>query len=259
MRKLLAIIFLLFISSNSQAQEIIVSAAYAYKSPISELIRLYESRSGNKVIVNLGTSVHLMNQIRAKAPVDVFFSAGVKEMEELLKEGLIIRDSYQKFLSSRLSVAVNRSDKKYNKIASLRELLKPEFKTIAVGNSKTMPLGRYTEESLMFYNLLEPLKNKLIYVENFQQAIDFLVRKEVDAAIIFSHELVARKTEISEIYQIDESSHSKILYAVGITSYSQNKAKALEFLKITLSKESMEIFKKYGFRMPKGGSYGHDK
>ncbi len=255
MRKLFLIILILMSYRLSLAEDIVVSAAYAYKTPISEIISLYKSKTGRNVVINMGTSVHLMNQIRAEAAVDVFLSAGIKEIEELLKEGLIIKSSYHTFLSSGLSVAVNKKHKRIDKISHLRELISPDFKTIAVGNPRTMPLGRYTEEVINFYQLNEKLRDKFIYVENFQQAIDYLVRQEVDAAIIFSHELVARKEQITEILSIDEKSHSPILFAIAITSYSKNKSLANDFLKFMISQEAAEIFKKYGFRLIKGRVY----
>jgi len=74
----------------SDRQEIIVSAAISLKNAFEEIGNVFEGKNrGTKVNFNFGASGDLARQIVAGAPVDVFASAALKDMDDLNRQGLI--------------------------------------------------------------------------------------------------------------------------------------------------------------------------
>src|SRR5262245_60399012 len=69
-------------------REITVSAAVSLRDAFRELSKQYEERTGAKVNFNFGASGALQKQIESGAPVDVFASAGIPQMDALATQGL---------------------------------------------------------------------------------------------------------------------------------------------------------------------------
>src|ERR1700678_1601791 len=73
-----------------EKSEITVSAAISLKDSLDEIGNMYEKEHpGVKISFNYGGSGTLQRQIEQGAPVDIFFSAAEKQMEELQAKGLI--------------------------------------------------------------------------------------------------------------------------------------------------------------------------
>src|SRR5438270_4317764 len=69
--------------------EITVSAAVSLKDAFTEIGQLYETRTGTHVNFNFAASGVLQKQIEQAAPVDIFASAGARQMDELANKNLI--------------------------------------------------------------------------------------------------------------------------------------------------------------------------
>lgn len=82
---------------DTPANELIVSAAASLKEAFNEIAQLNEQRNNVKVHFNFGASGALQKQIESGAPVDVFASAGAKQMDQLAAKDLIIASSRSDF------------------------------------------------------------------------------------------------------------------------------------------------------------------
>ncbi|MGH7889571.1 MAG: molybdate ABC transporter substrate-binding protein, partial [Thermodesulfobacteriota bacterium] len=113
------------LSTHAEApKEIVVSAAISLKDGFIEIGELYEERTGVKINFNFGASGVLQKQIESGAPVDVFASAGEKQMDELEAKKLIEEESRSDFARNTL-VLVTPTDLKPN-LSSFNELDSPK-------------------------------------------------------------------------------------------------------------------------------------
>ena len=88
-------------TSETSAERITVSAAISLKNAFEEIGELFEARNKDAAIAfNFGASGNLMAQIKGGAPVDVFASAALKDMDELDKDGLILKDTKSNFAAN---------------------------------------------------------------------------------------------------------------------------------------------------------------
>jgi molybdate transport system substrate-binding protein len=100
------------ISHAEPTMEITVSAAISLKNAFEEIGKLYESKNiGSKVTFNLGASGDLMTQIKGGAPVDVFASAALKDMDELDKAGFVVQDTKTNFVANNVVLIFPSSSK----------------------------------------------------------------------------------------------------------------------------------------------------
>src|SRR5688500_4572143 len=79
-----------------------VSAAVSLKDAFHEISELYKSKTGRTVNFNFGASGNLQRQIEAGAPVDIFASAGAKQMDELAAKDLIDAATRRDFVRNTL-------------------------------------------------------------------------------------------------------------------------------------------------------------
>jgi molybdate transport system substrate-binding protein len=231
-------------SPSPGAGELTVSAAVSLKDAFNEIATLYEQRGGVKIHFNYGASGALQKQIESGAPADVFASAGAKQMNELNSKGLIAAGSRQDFARNALVLIVpaNRST-----AASFAELSNPTVKKIAVGNPKTVPAGQYTEQTFNRLKLLPQIQPKLIFAEDVRQVLDYVVRDEVDAGVVYSSDPRAAGDKVRVVAQADEDVHDPILYPIGIVKESKQIEAARKFIDLVLSSEGQAILRKHGF------------
>ncbi|RPH40205.1 MAG: molybdate ABC transporter substrate-binding protein, partial [Burkholderiales bacterium] len=108
-RLFIALPFVAFLlSSTAQAAELLVSAAMSLKEALTEVGNGFSiASSGNKVVFNFAASGQLRAQIESHAPVDVFVSAAMEDVEGLQKKDLILPGTTAEFARNRLVVVSN--------------------------------------------------------------------------------------------------------------------------------------------------------
>ncbi len=236
------------VSSNGTSQTdaaLTVSAAVSLKDAFNEIGALYKLKTGRNVNFNFGASGALQKQIETGAPVDVFASAGGQQMDALTDKGLIDMATRRNFALNTL-VLIIPADSKIS-ITAFSDLAKPEVRKIAVGNPKTVPAGQYTGQLFEKMNLNTALKSKLILAEDVRQVLDYVVRGETDAGVVYATDARIAVGKVRLVATADENMHAPILYPLAIIKDSQQHRPAQEFLDLVLSAEGQQILQKYGF------------
>jgi molybdate transport system substrate-binding protein len=249
----LAIVALLLLSivscrsngpSSSTSNELIVSAAVSLKNAFNEIADLNEKRNGTKVHFNYGASGALQKQIESGAPVDVFASAGAKQMDDLAGKSLINPDTRKDFARNSLVLIVPAENVS---IGSFSDLANPTVKRVAVGNPKTGPAGQYTEQTFMKLSLLPQIQTKLIFAEDVRQVLDYVVRGEVDAGVVYSSDALSAGARTKVAAHAPDDSHDPIKYPIAIVKDSKRRDTAQKFIDLVLSSEGQAILVKHGF------------
>lgn len=168
----LSLIITLLITSHVQAEAITVSAAISLKDALAKIVKSYEQMGENKVVVNVGASGQIMDQIKNGAPVDVFLSAAPGQIEELEKDGLTQPGTRRVIAHNRLVLIVPASAN--GEIKGFDDLTKPGVKRIAIGKPKSVPAGDYATQVFEHLHLSDTLKPKLIFGANVRQVLDYV-------------------------------------------------------------------------------------
>jgi molybdate transport system substrate-binding protein len=231
-------------SGPSNANELTVSAAVSLRDAFNEIAELNEKRTGTKIHFNYGASGALQKQIESGAPVDVFASAGSKQMDDLAAKGLIVPSTRIDFTANSLVLIVSA---KAAGLSSFSDLAKPAVKKVAVGNPKTVPAGQYTEQTLAKLKLLPEIQTKLILGEDVRQVLDYVVRDEVDAGLVYSSDALSAGDKVKVVARAPDDSHDPILYPIAVVKESKQQDAAKKFIDLVMSSEGQSILARHGF------------
>ncbi len=125
---------------SAETVELTISAAASLTNALKEIQKSYEATNGHiKLSFNFGASGALQQQIENGAPVDLFLSATVKNMAELVDKGLIDESRHTNLLNNELVVVVPVDGKV--SIEAAEDLTKAEVKTVAIGIPESVPAG----------------------------------------------------------------------------------------------------------------------
>ena len=228
-------------------QEITVSVAISLRNAFQELSALFQKKHPDiKVFCNFGASGDLAKQIAGGAPVDLFCSAAQKDMDELEKAGCLLKETRVNCAKNSLVLIVPAaSDLKLRTVADLKN---PDVKKIAIGNPKTVPAGRYAHEVFSRAGILDAIQDRLILAENVRQVLDYTVRGEVDAGMVYKTDALLQPQGVRIIHEAPESSHAPIIYPMAVVRATKNATAARRFLHFSLSQEARSVFEKFGFK-----------
>lgn len=147
LKRLLTAITVVTVTGLAQAGEITVSAAASLTNAFKEIAQNYETQyPGSKVLLNLGASGALLQQMAKGAPVDVFASADQETMAMAEQQGLVAAGEGKNFAHNTLVLIVPADTQ--SAIKQLADLTQPNIQKVAIGNPASVPVGRYTQHAL---------------------------------------------------------------------------------------------------------------
>lgn len=246
-RRWMSVILALAGCGVAGAEEIVVSAASSLTDAFKDVVVAYEERQPlAKVRLNLGASGMLVRQIEQGAPVDVLASADTESMDQAERLGLLRPETRRNFAANALVLAQKRTEP--DPIAGIGQLVESRIARIALGQPALVPAGRYARQALVRANLWEPLQARFIYTQNVRQALDYLVRGEVDAAFIYATDLHVRPDDVIVAFEV--AGTGDIHYPVALTASSDQPEAAQRFVEFLSGDEAQAILRRHGFRKP---------
>jgi molybdate transport system substrate-binding protein len=243
---LLFLVLLAWAETSARAEEILISAAASLTDVLKEISAAYESKSKHKVNLNFGASSALARQIEEGAPVDLFFSADVAQLDNLDKKGRLEPGTWKNLLSNQLVIIVPADSKLA--IASPKDLLKAEVKRIALAEPSSVPVGVYTSRYLEGEGLWDKVRAKVVPVLDVRATLASVESGNVDAGFVYKTDAAISKT-VKIVYEVPVEKGPKITYPVAIVKESKKKAAARDFMNFVLSPIGKEAFKKHGFAL----------
>lgn len=235
------------------AQDVTLSVAVSLKEVTEELGRAFmAARPGVTLRYNFGASGELQKQIEAGAPVDVFLSAAQRQMDDLEKQNLIVPASRRAFARNAL-VVIKPADSRID-ITKPADLLEARVGRIVIGNPRTVPAGQYAEESLRALGLWDRLQPKLIFSENVRQALDYVVRGEVDAGFVYTTDAASRAQGVKEAFRPPDDSYRPVIYPGAVVAASKRAALAQAFLDLLGGAEGRTVLSRFGFQPALAGA-----
>ena len=228
--------------------ELLVSAAASLTDAFEQIGTAFTraERGGVTVRFNFAASGVLKQQILAGAPVDVFASAAVKEMDELQAAKRIDGAYRVSFARNRLVLIVPVASRLG--VKGWRDMSRADVKRIAVSNPDAVPSGRYARETLTKKELWAALQPKLVFGENVRQTLTYVAGNNVDAGIVFATDALteAKRVRVAAI-AVPGRDHAPILYPAAVVIGSSHSNAARRFVRFLGSREAQAILKRLGF------------
>ncbi|HEY0141851.1 MAG TPA: molybdate ABC transporter substrate-binding protein [Thermoanaerobaculia bacterium] len=243
MLRLLLVLFLqLPLSVLAGAAEVSVFAAASLSDALQEIATAYETRSGDRIALNLGASNVLARQIEQGAPAELFLSADEAKMDALAKQNLIDQATRVSILSNTLVVIVPARGGQ--PLTHPRQLTEPRFARIALAEPSSVPAGIYARTCLQKYGVWTRIAAKVIPTANVRSALAAVATGNVDAAIVYSTDARAEK-RVRIAYEVPRADGPRISYPfAALRGASRNARKFLAHLQ---SAEARAVFARHGF------------
>jgi len=237
-------------AATQQSSSITVSAAISLKDALDELGPIFQVQqhrkngsNGTAVTYNYGSSGTLARQIEQGAPVDVFFSAAEKQMDELAAQSLIVADTRRDLVANALVLI---APAQFPELHNFQDLTGSAVKTIALGETSTVPAGMYARQTLEHLGLFAAVEKKVVYAKDVRAVLTYVETGNADAGLVYQTDAnTSQKVRVVAIAPAD--SHDPILYPAAVLRDSKEKAAARAFLEFLQAPDARAVFQKYGF------------
>ena len=221
---------------------LLVGAASSLREPLNSLAPSFAAAQKVDPTFHFAASGVLQQQIQKGAPIDVFVSAGDKQMDRLEKAGLLVAGSRRVIAGNQLVLVVpSRSP-----LHSLRfqGLASMAIRRIAIGDA-SVPAGDYGRQTLDYYGLSEVVKAKLVPLGSVRAVANAVAAGHVDAGIVYISD-AHNGPNLRIVAGAPEASHAPIRYSAAVTTASRQKKLASAYLDSLTTAQANQQFRRYG-------------
>lgn len=221
-----------------------ISAAASLKGAMEEVKAAYAEEKPNVILTcNFGSSGSLQQQIEQGAEVDVFFSAAAKQMDALQEKGLIVEDTRKNILENKIVLIV---PKDVTSVTDFNDLTSDNVKKIALGETKSVPVGQYSEEVLKKLNLMDTIESKVVFGKDVKEVLTWVETGNADAGMVYETDSITSE-KVRVVAYAPEGSHKPVVYPAAVIKDSKNIDASKNFISFLCSEKAKSIFEKYGF------------
>jgi len=182
----------------------------------------------------------LVTQIEQGAPVDVFASADMANMNKLIGAGLV--DAPVIFARNKLEIAVAPGNPRG--ITSLQDLAKPGLTVVLEATG--VPAGDYTRQ--VETQLGVDITPKSL-APDVKTAITAVTSGEADATVVYVTDVAAAGSKVVGV-TIPDNLQPAITYPIAVVKASHNHATAAAFVQSAVSGDVQEALIAQGFLAP---------
>ena len=223
-----------------------VFAAASLKEALDEAAAAYRRQTGVPVRVSYAASSALARQIEQGAPADVFFSADLEWMDYLQKRNRLDVATRRSLLGNRLVLIAPRASKAQVDLKRPATLLAALGDgRLAVGQTRTVPAGKYAKASLESLSLWNGVRPRLAESESVRAALMLVARGETPLGIVYASDAKA-EPGVRVVATFPEDSHPPIVYPVAALRGARA-AQAARFVQWLASPAADALFTKRGF------------
>lgn len=227
---------------------LLVSAAVSLTGVLETLAAAYERDTGTRVELNVAGSSALAVQIIAGAPVDLFISADLFQMDRVAAEALIQVETRVVLLSNQLVVVVPADVTAT--VPSPATLIEPMFARIAIGDPDGVPVGVYARAYLESVGLWDALRDRMVPTRSVRAALATVETGTVDAGIVYRTDALS-SSAIRVVFEVPVVEGPPIVYPAALTTLATNPEAAERLLAYLQGPEARVVFEQAGFIVPR--------
>ena len=247
---ILLFLLILFSSVYSFAGDLTVAVAANLQYTFEELKAELQKETGINIKSVIGSSGKFTTQIENGAPFDIFLSADMDYPKNLQKEGL----TYNSPKIYAYGILVLWTMNNVDLSMGIEAVADSSVKKISIASPNTAPYGRQAVNALKYYHLYDQVNKKLVYAESIAQTNQFITSKAAQVGFTAkSVVLAANMKDQGKWIEVDQNAYEPIAQGAVILKHAQKNdiESAQKFFDFLYSDQSGEIFKKYGYVLPK--------
>ena len=247
------------VEQESEKAELIVFAAASMTETLTELGNAYMAKNETvSIVFNFDSSGTLKTQIQEGADVDIFISAGQKQMNQLdinadpavNTDGLdfVLEGTRLNILENKVALAVPEGNPAgIHSYDDLIAGLKDGPILLAMGNSD-VPVGQYTQKILKYYEVVEEdlaSAGVITYGSNVKEVTTQVSEAVVDCGIIYQTDAFSAGLTVVDTATAEMC--GQVIYPAAVMNTSKNVEAAKAFLEYLTTAEADAVFENVGF------------
>ena len=238
----LALLICLGLATAAVAEPLLLYSGAGLRQPVEKLVGLFQDKTGIQVRIDFAGSGQLMTRYLASGRGDVFLPGSHFYVNKLKNKGEILWSRkvvlHVPVIGFPLSGRV--------KITSFDDLTKSGVK-VGLGDPKAMALGRTAQDILTASGKGEAvLKNTVVRAATVKQLVLYLLKEDVDAAIVARADVVQKKDKLGMI-EIDPSWYKPEIVTAGVLKATKQAEAARKLAEFLSSPQGVKVFGQYGF------------
>ncbi|WP_038375230.1 molybdate ABC transporter substrate-binding protein [Brachyspira alvinipulli] len=241
------LIFLLSCSNDNGKENIIIFSTTSLRNPLVKICNNYQAETKNKIECIFDSSGRLRQQIQNDDYADIYISSSINDMNILKDIERLHNDTIINLFSNKI-VLVMPKDLNIN-INSFLDLTNDSVKKIAIGESMTSSIGRYTEDILNNLGIYNKIADKFILGKDAKEIIDLIKNDKIDCGIVYKTEAVLNDNDLKIVDEAED--YTDVVYSLAVLKNSSKEKISREFVEYLCLEKSLNIFKEYGFNIIK--------
>ena len=245
--------------AEAEPVELIVFAAASMTETLTELGNQYMADHPEvSIVFNFDSSGTLKTQIQEGADVDIFISAGQKQMNQLditadssvNTDGLdfVLEGTRFNILENKVALAVPEGNPAgINSYDDLIAGLQTGSIMLAMGNAD-VPVGQYTQKILAYYELVEEdlaAAGSITYGSNVKEVTTQVSEATVDCGIIYQTDAFSAGLTVVDTATAEMC--GQVIYPAAVMNVSKNVEAAEAFLEFLTGDAADAVFENVGF------------
>ncbi|WP_072506697.1 molybdate ABC transporter substrate-binding protein [Phaeobacter porticola] len=232
---------------SAPAEQLTVFAAASLKTALEQITDVYETNSGNDVVLSLAGSSLLARQLQHGAPADVFISANTAWMDWAQDQNLINSETRTDLLGNTLvligppTMPLPAAALTLHDGAGLLDLV--QDRPLAMALVDAVPAGIYGKAALQKLGLWDRLESHVAQTDNVRTALVLVTQGAAGLGVVYGSD-VTGGPNVTQLAEFPSDSYPPIIYPAAATNSRPEATAFLAFLRSPIAKE---IFVRQGF------------
>ncbi len=233
-------------AASKKPTTLLVAGASDLRPAFEEIGKQFTAKTGTKLTFSFGSSGQLAQQVKNGAPFDVFASADVGYVNDVVEAGFGDRKTKATYAYGRLALWVPTSS---DSIAGITDLSGASFKRIAIANPEHAPYGVAAVEALRSAKVYDAIAERLVYGDNVSDTYRLATSGNADAALV-SLSLVIANRNGGRYVLVPAEAHKSLEQTLVVTATKNRAPSAKAFVKFVSSPSGRVVMRRFGFLLP---------
>ena len=237
-----------FVSCARRDVKLLIGAAASLTDVIQALAVIYEAANQNVTLeFTFASSGALQTQIEEGAPIDIFFSAALTQMNNLEEQGLIYGKS-RNLLKNSIALIVPIDSQAA--IKNFRDVSSDAVQVIGLGDPQSVPGGTRAYEAFTYLGIADEVygTGRAVLAHDIRTVLTWVEMGVVDAGVVFMTDAIT-SSRIRVVEVADSAWHAPSVNPVGIIASRPHTQEAKRFIDFLFSNEARAVFEQHGFLM----------
>jgi molybdate transport system substrate-binding protein len=222
--------------------ELTIAAASSLTGAFDAVGKAFTARTGKKVVFSFGSSGNLAKQIQNGGPFDVFASADMGFVDQVVGSGDALADTRASYARGRVIVWSPAGP-----ISSLADLEGSAFKKISLSQPEHAPYGLAGKQALQKTGVWPRIESRIVYGANVRDTLQHAETGNSDASITALSLLIGTD---KQYFVVPEELHAPIDQGIAVISHSKHLEDARAFVAFVRSPEGQAILRTHGLLQP---------